>query len=129
MRDPLAYLERELAPALGSIGHYAASGWAGLQLAAPFVSTVPTLHLYVEARAFDAGLPRLLRRVGIREVSEGARIEFWHARRAALHRAIAPRRAGVPVVHPSRLYADLLTLGDRGRAAAEHVRAELLRAG
>lgn len=129
MREPLAYLERELAPALDGIGRYAASGWAGLQLIAPFVSTVPTLHLYVEAQIFDAELPRLLRRLGIREVSEGARIEFWRARPAALHQAKAPRRTSVSVVHPSRLYADLLTLGDRGRVAAEHVRTEFLSAG
>lgn len=126
MRDPLAYLERELGPALTRVGRWAASGWAGVQLVAPYLTTVPTLHVYVEAGLFGEPLRSAMSAVQAREVAEGERITVWPARPVALHMARPVGAGRVPVVHPARLYADLLALGDRGRAAAEHVQRELL---
>lgn len=128
MRDPLNFLEEELAPALHGVGRYAVSGWAGLQLLAPFVTSVPVIHSYIEAPVYDSELSVILKRLKVREVSEGARIVFWRARPAVFTNPRVSKRSGRPVVvtHVSRLYADLLTLGDRGKEAAEHVRVELL---
>lgn len=126
MKDPLNYLEHELAPALRRLGRYAVSGWAGLQLAAPFLTSVPVLHVYVEASVFSSGLREALPRLGIRPVDDGARLVFWAARPAVFVSSARARSSSVRIVNPSRLYADLMTLGERGREAAEHARLELL---
>lgn len=123
-RDPLSYIETTLARAWKDL-RWSASGWAGLQLTAPFVTSVPRLHLYVDAKQFHTALPLALGAAGLREVGEGARVEIWPAREAAFVGS-ADRRPGVRVVHGTRLYADLLALGDRGREAALHVREEVL---
>ena len=123
-RDPLTYIETSLTRAWKEL-RWATSGWAGLQLTAPFVSSVPRLHLYVDVEQFHDRLPRALRAAGLREVGEGARIEIWPAR-AAVFVGSAVGRSGVRVVHGTRLYADLLAMGDRGREAALHVQEELL---
>jgi transcriptional regulator with AbiEi antitoxin domain of type IV toxin-antitoxin system len=126
MRDPLAYLRSELAPRLEKLGDYAVSGWAGVQLVMPMLTVVPTLQIYVEASIYDELLPRLITEMGIRRVEQGARLEFRRARAAALLRPQRARAAPVSVAHAARLYSDLLTLGDRGRDAAERLRIELL---
>ena len=61
----------------------------------------------------------------LREVKEGARIEFNALSEFSL--SLARESHGVPVVSPPRLYADLQALGGRGEEAAEHVRQELIR--
>lgn len=123
-RDPLAYIETTLMTAWRDL-RWSASGWAGLQLTAPFVTSVPRLHLYVDVEHFHARLPLALGVAGLREVGEGARVEIWPAREAAFVGA-GTGRSGVRVVHATRLYADLLAMGDRGHEAALHVREELL---
>lgn len=119
IRDPLSYLQRDLAPALNRLGKWAVSGWAGSALVAPKVTSIPLLQIYVDARDFDSRLRPCLNELGLREVSDGARVEFWRARAAALH--VPLERRGVRVVHANRLYADLLALGERGRDAAREV--------
>lgn len=123
-RDPLTFIETTLMRAWKGL-RWSTSGWAGLQLIAPFVTSVPRLHLYVDARQFHDQLPVALGEAGLREVSEGARVEIWPAREAVFVGS-AKGRSGVRVVHATRLYADLLAMGDRGREAALHVREELL---
>lgn len=123
-RDPLTYIETTLARAWKEL-RWSTSGWAGLQLTAPFVTSVPRLHLYVDVEQFHARLPLALGAAGLREVAEGARVEIWPAREAVFVGS-ATGRSGVRVVHATRLYADLLAMGDRGREAALHVREELL---
>jgi len=61
---------------------------------------------------------------GLREVDEGARVEFWPTSATAL--SLLSSTAGVPVVSAPRLYADLRALGGRGEEAAQHVREELI---
>lgn len=123
-RDPLTYIETTLTRAWSGL-RWSTSGWAGLQLTTPFVTSVPRLHLYVDVEQFDDRLPIALDAAGLREVVEGARVEIWPAR-AAVFVGSAIGRSGVRVVHATRLYADLLALGDRGREAALHVQEELL---
>ena len=122
-RDPIDYLETTVAPAWRGL-RWCASGWVGLQVTAPFVTAVPRLHLYVEAGQFDSDLPQALAAAALREVTEGERVEIWPARAAVF--SGLEERSSLPVVHPTRLYADLLRLGDRARQAAVHIREEVL---
>lgn len=125
LRDPMAFLREELTLALTGSMPWAVTGWAGLEVAAPFVTAVPVLHIYVPAETMAAGgLRKVMNATGLREVDEGARVEFWGA--SALALALARRTASLPVVSAPRLYADLRALGGRGEEAAEHVREELL---
>lgn len=125
LREPVAFLHEELAPALSRSLDWACSGWAGLEIAAPFATAVPTLQIYVEAAGFiDGRLQELMAGLGLRKVEDGARVEFLAAERASLALARADRE--LPTVSYPRLYADLFALGGRGEDAAQHVREELL---
>jgi hypothetical protein len=125
LRDPMAFLREELAPALTRSMPWAVSGWAGLEAAAPFVTAVPVLHIYVPADAMAVGrLREVMKATDLREVDEGARVEFWAASELTL--ALARETASLPVASAPRLYADLRAVGGRGEEAAEHVREEFL---
>jgi Transcriptional regulator, AbiEi antitoxin, Type IV TA system len=125
LRDPMQFARTELAKALSPEMQWALSGWAGLELAAPFVTTVPVIQIAVDTNALvDGRLREVMRTVGLREVSEGARIEFLALSKFSL--SLSREFRGLPVVSPPRLYADLRTLGGRGEEAAEHVRQELI---
>lgn len=122
-RDVLALLREQLAPALDRGLGWALSGWAGLELAAPFATTTPSLHVYVAEDDFAGPLSDAVERAGLREVDEGGRVTFWAADPRTL--AFATRHGEIPVVSPPRLFADLTALGGRGQDAADHVK-ELL---
>jgi len=125
LRDPMQFARTELAQALRPETQWALSGWAGLELAAPFVTTVPVIQVAVDANALvDGRLREAMRSLGLREVNEGARIEFFALSKFSL--SLAREYHRVPVVSPPRLYADLRALGGRGEGAAEHVRQELI---
>ena len=125
LRDPMQFARTELAQTLSPAMEWAFSGWAGLELAAPFVTTVPVIHVAVDADALvDGRLREAMRTAGLREVKEGARIEFLALSKFSL--SLSHEIRGLPVVSPPRLYADLRTLGGRGDEAAEHVRQELI---
>jgi transcriptional regulator with AbiEi antitoxin domain of type IV toxin-antitoxin system len=125
LRDPMSFLRQELAPALAQSMPWAVSGWAGLEVSAPFVTAVPVLHVYVPAEAIDEGrLDAAIKATGLRQVDEGARVEFWGASDLALK--LAKRADAIPVVSAPRLYADLRSFGGRGEDAAQHVRQELI---
>lgn len=125
LRDPMQFARTELAQTLGAAMEWALSGWAGLELAAPFVTTVPVIQVAVDADALvDGRLRDAMRSLGLREVKEGARIEFFALSKFSL--SLAREYHRVPVVSPPRLYADLRALGGRGEEAAEHVRQELI---
>jgi hypothetical protein len=123
-RDAMGLLSESLAPALDRTTQWALSGWAGAEAAAPFMTTVPSVHVYVAEDDFAGPLSEAMEAAGVREVEDGARVVFWAADRRAL--ALADRHAGLPVVSAPRLYADLSALGGRGDDAAEHVRSELI---
>ncbi len=125
IREPMAFLQAELAPALSGSLAWACSGWAGLELAAPFVTAVPVLQVYIEEAALiDGRLRGLMAKLRLREVDEGARVELRAAEPALL--ALAHEARGLPIVSSPRLYADLRVLGGRGEEAAQHVREELI---
>lgn len=125
LRDPMRFAQTDLAPSLDSRMRWALSGWAGLELAAPFVTTVPVLHVAVEAQTLvDGRLREAMRISKLREVDEGARVEFRALSSFVL--SLAMEQRDLPVVSAPRLYADLRALGGRGEEAADHVREELL---
>ena len=126
-KDPFTFLSRDLAPDLADFGEWALSGWAGLELEAPFATQVPTLHVYIAESMFvDARIEKLLARARLRRVDEGGRVIFWPASKTALRLKRTSQRRRFPVVSPPRLYADLLSFGGRGIDAAEHVREEIV---
>lgn len=125
LRDPMQFARTELAQALRSDMQWALSGWAGLELAAPFVTTVPVIQVAIDASALvDGRLREAMRSLGLREVKEGARIEFLALSEFSV--SLSREFHGLPVVSPPRLYADLRALGGRGEEAAERVRQELI---
>jgi hypothetical protein len=123
-RDAMTLLHDDLAPALEGATKWALSGWAGAEATAPFMTAVPSLHIYVAENQFAGPLSEAMEIAGVREVEEGARVVFWAADERVL--ALAARNDGLPVVSPPRLYADLSALGGRGHDAAEHVKSELV---
>lgn len=122
-RDAMTLLREALAPAPEATA-WAVSGWAGADLAAPFTTVVPSLHVYVAEHDFAGPLSEAMQRAGLREVQEGARVVFWSTDARVLDLAEPATR--LPVVSAPRLYADLLALGGRGEDAAEHVKSELI---
>ena len=123
-KDVMALLRNDLAPALSQTAGWAVSGWAGLELAAPFATTTPSLHIYVADTDFAAPLSDVIEEAGLREVDEGGRVTFWAADARIF--AFARQAEGLPVVSAPRLFADLSSFGGRGGDAADHVKAELI---
>jgi hypothetical protein len=123
-KDVMALLRDDLAPALERRAGWAGSGWAGLELAAPFATTTPSLHIYVADTDFAAPLSEAIEEAGLREVDEGGRVTFWAADARVFK--FGQRVEGVPVVSAPRLFADLSSFGGRGGDAADHVKGELI---
>lgn len=123
-KDVMALLRNDLVPALNQTAGWAVSGWAGLELAAPFATATPSLHIYIDDTEFAAPLSDAIEEAGLREVDEGGRVTFWAADARIF--AFSRKVEDVPVVSAPRLFADLSSFGGRGGDAADHVRAELI---
>ena len=123
-RDSMDLLTKALRPALDEHVQWAVSGWAGLELSAPYATGVPSLHIYVPSEDFVSRLSVAVKAAGLREVEDAGLVTFWAAERRILR--LASTQRGIPVVSPPRLYADLDGLGARGHDAAAHVRRELI---
>ncbi|MDQ3646581.1 MAG: type IV toxin-antitoxin system AbiEi family antitoxin [Actinomycetota bacterium] len=121
VKDLLRFAETELRDALGwEERTWALTTWAGLEVIAPFVTVVPVVHVYVSTERFVSELDGVLRDAGLRDVEEGARVEFWEADFPLITQPGQPSQ--IPVASTPRLYADLLALGGRGADAAQHLR-------
>lgn len=123
-RDAMKLLHDDLGPVLERGTRWAVSGWAGLELAAPFATATPSLHIYVAQGDFAGPLSDAIEEAGLREVDEGGRVVFWAGDPRVLD--LAWRTRGMPIVSTPRLYADLSSLGARGQDAADHVREQLI---
>jgi hypothetical protein len=123
-KDAMALLRNDLVPALGRMAGWAVSGWAGLELAAPFATATPNLHIHIADTDFAAPLSEAIEEAGLREVDEGGRVTFWAADARIF--AFSRRVENIPVVSAPRLFADLSSFGSRGGDAADHVKAELI---
>lgn len=123
-KDVMVLLRNDLFRALEQTVDWAVSGWAGLELAAPFATTTPSLHVYIADTDFATPLSDAIEEAGLREVDEGGRVTFWAADARIF--AFSRRVEDVPVVSAPRLCADLSSFGGRGGDAADHVKAELI---
>lgn len=123
-RDVMSLLRDDIAPALEHRVGWAVSGWAGLELTAPFATTTPSLHIYIARADFAGPLSEAIEQANLHEVDEGGRVIFWTADHHVL--GLASRRQEIPVVSPPRLYADLSSFGARGQDAADHVREQVI---
>ncbi|MCW3018346.1 MAG: hypothetical protein JWN10_654 [Solirubrobacterales bacterium] len=122
--DVMGLLTGNLRAALDEGLRWAVSGWAGLELTAPFTTTVPSVHVYIADEDFAGPLTAAIAAAGLREVDEGGRVIFWRADPRILD--LAKRHEGVPVVSAPRLYADLSSFDARGQDAADHVKSLLI---
>ena len=110
----------ELAPLLNKLGDWAVTGWAGLEITAPFINIVPSLQIYLPTLQFHRDMATVFEEGRIRKVEEGGNIEIWEMDIPLL---VATQRAsGLPVVNSPRLYSDLLAIGGRAKDGAEHLR-------
>jgi hypothetical protein len=123
-RDVMTLLAGELREALDENSSWAVSGWAGLELTAPFTTAVPSIHIYIADEDFAGPLTAAIGAAGLREVDEGGRVIFWRADPRVLY--LAERKDDVPVVSAPRLYADLSSFEARGQDAADHIKTLLI---
>jgi hypothetical protein len=123
-RDVMGLLTGDLRAALDEGLRWAVSGWAGLELTAPFTTTVPSVHIYIADEDFAGPLTGAIAAAGLREVDDGGRVTFWRADPRILN--LVTRHEGVPVVSAPRLYADLSSFDARGQDAADHVKLVLI---
>jgi hypothetical protein len=114
------FLRQNLAPALGQNVNWALGGWAASEELAPYLTTLPTLQIYVHEDDLWEPLDEALLAAGLKEVGEGGRVQFKRASSNVLERATSTN--GLTVVSAPRAYADLLRLGPRGEEAAEHLK-------
>lgn len=122
--EVMALLRDDLGPVLDRSAGWAVSGWAGLELAAPFATTTPSLHLYISDVDFAGPLSDAIEEAGLQEVDEGGRVTFWAADPRLL--TLAGRVDDIPVVSSPRLFADLTSFGGRGGDAADQVKDRLI---
>jgi hypothetical protein len=122
--DAMDLLRGQLRAELGGSMGWAVSGWAGLELTAPFTTTVPSVHVYVADQDFAGPLTAAIGQAGLREVETGGRVVFWRAAPGVID--LAARHESVPVVSAPRLYADLSSFDARGQDAADHVKVLLI---
>jgi hypothetical protein len=123
-RDPLQLLNNQLVPLLGPAGTWALTGPAAAQLEAPYLNSVPTVHVYVDAK-FPERLHALQRDGGLLPVDQGGRFEFWSATPTTLRLARPARgeaESRIVIADLPRVYADLLALGGRYEEAGGHLR-------
>jgi hypothetical protein len=118
LRDPMEFLRGQLRAIIHRDHGWAVTGWAGLELQAPFVSIVPSLQIYLSEDRFTEEADRVFHSADIRDVEDGANIEVWRADGKLLVDFVDD----VPVATPARLYADLLAIGGRGQEGAQHLR-------
>lgn len=115
-QDPWTFLQDRLAPVL-TPGAWCLSGWAAAELMAPYSTSLPSLHLYVEQEHW-ARASMAVEEVA-RPVEQGERIRLT----ALPGRLIdLGQRLTWPVADAPRVYADLLGEGSRGENAADHLR-------
>ncbi|MCW3045267.1 MAG: hypothetical protein JWL57_3425 [Actinobacteria bacterium] len=101
---------------------YALTGAAAASLVAPYVTAVPTLEVWVPARAAPE---ELLRAADAERVDDGHNIVFLQAKGdAAL--AFRDQVRGLWIANRFRLYVDLRRDPRRGREQADHLRREVI---
>ncbi len=124
MRDPMGFLREQIAPILSKEVKWAVTTWGAATILAPYAAFIPMLHVYVpdeflRTRRFESAIEA----ARLREVEEGANVVFRGAN-PRLFRHVLKR--DIPIASVPRVYADLMSLGDRASDAARHLRETLL---
>ena len=88
---------------------------------APFARTGRT-YFYAD----ECGLARLKADLGLQGAAKGANIDILVPDDADILRTAEPLNNGLIVTSPVQTYLDLSVAGERGKEAAEHLRAEVL---
>jgi len=120
MRDSIQFLTEVLAPLLNQSGEWVVTGWAGLELVAPYTNFVPSLQIYVPGDQIHPVAARVFKEAKIRAVEEGGNVEIWELDGPLI--AAAMPDSEVRVANLPRLYADLLAIGGRAKDGAAHLR-------
>lgn len=98
---------------------YAVTGGAAAAVIAPYVTSVPQVTVYVDARTI-AELNALAQRLDLRPI-DGGRLKLKPFPSAAVQRLATSEPAAFRVAPWPRVYADLQGEGVRGEEAAEHL--------
>ncbi|MEX0665398.1 MAG: type IV toxin-antitoxin system AbiEi family antitoxin [Acidimicrobiia bacterium] len=98
---------------------WAATSGAAASVIAPYLTSVGTAEVYVEAKT-TVGLEVVARGAGLRPI-EGGRLTLRPFPTTATRR-LSEKRDGLRVAPWPRVYADLRVSGVRGEEAAEHLR-------
>lgn len=131
MRLQVGVTWKDMIGGLGQAGHawkqagfeWAVTGAAASQVVAPFLTSLNSAEVYVEAKTL-AELQAVAGAAGLRPI-EGGRLTLMPFPTVTSQR-LANRADGLRVAPWPRIYADLRTRGVRGEEAAEHLR-EVLR--
>lgn len=99
---------------------WALTGDAAADRIAPYLTSVPTVDLYVPEGQLEAVRARLSQHPDVREVESGGRIRLYVADPYVFRLARDAR--GVRTVSLVRVYADLLRSGGRSAEAGEYLR-------
>ncbi len=117
--DPSAYLTSALGPILDRHGvAWATTGPMAADLVAPYLSEVPTVHLYV-TRDSERALARAVEEAHLVPVTAGGRFEIAVASPPTMANLLT--RDGISIVHPVRIHADLMGMGGRYAEAGIHL--------
>jgi len=99
---------------------WAVTGVAAADRIAPYLTSVPTVDVYVSADALQEALHLLSSRRDVIQVDQGGRIRVFPE--SAYVFRLADRQVGLHMASPIRVYSDLLRLGGRAAEAAEYLR-------
>lgn len=118
---------RDVVAGLTGAGHawdsagmrWACTGAVAASITAPYLSTVSTADVYVDAKTLS-GLEAAARAAGLDPI-EGGRLTLRPFPTTASFQ-LSTRKHGLRVVPWPRVYADLRAVGVRGEEAAEHLR-------
>lgn len=99
---------------------WAVTSEAAADLIAPYLTSVPTIDLYVAAEEVSRVRDLLVRHSDVTEVESGGRIRIYSADPHVFR--LTQEVSGVPTVSSVRVYADLLRHRGRSAEAGEHLR-------
>lgn len=118
------FFRHELLPNLEQGVRWAAGGWIGASLLAPFATHLPALDIYVADGDFFGPLTDVMKQTNLQEVDEGGRIRFVSVPSQLIK--LGRQVDSVPVASAPRIYVDLLRQGGRAEDVAEHLRDEVI---
>ncbi|KJQ53292.1 type IV toxin-antitoxin system AbiEi family antitoxin [Microbacterium sp. SA39] len=99
---------------------WAVTGVAAADRIAPYLTSIPTVDIYVSADALQEALQLLSSQRDVMQVDQGGRVRVFAESEYVFR--LADHQDGLRVASPIRVYSDLLRLGGRAAEAAEYLR-------